>query len=66
MKQNEFTTVDWVMLSNLSWDMQECMRNIIRSDKIVKIKEILDPSVPEEGIGYQIHDVNRFLQYSTD
>ena len=41
--------------------MQECMRNIIGSNKIVKISEILDPSVPEEGVGYQMHDVNRFL-----
>lgn len=60
LKQNTLLIVDWVMLCNLSWDMQECMRKIIHSDKIPQLGDILDPSFPTEDIGYQAYDVNQF------
>ena len=58
LKPETFMVVDWVLISELSWDMQECLDKIIHSEKIVQLSEILDPSFPGE-LGYSIYDPNR-------
>ena len=63
LEQNKPIIVDWGMLSNLSLDMQKCMDKIIRSQKMYPLSEILDPSIPPNECGYEMHDVNQFYNF---
>ena len=58
LKPETFMVVDWVLISELSWDMQECLDKIIHSENIIQLSEILDPTFPRE-LDYSIYDPNR-------
>lgn len=58
LKLETFMIVNWVLISELSWDMQECLNKIIHSEKIIQLSEISDSSFLGE-LDYSIYDLNR-------
>lgn len=57
LKPETFMVVNWVLISELFLDTQECLDKTIHSEKIYPLSEILDPSFSGK-LGYSMYDPN--------